>query len=49
MLADGHYAAGVHTVAWDEASGAASRAAGVYFVRMVAGARALGRRVVVLP
>ena len=48
LLADGRYEAGVHTVAWDPAAGGSSRHAGMYFARLVAGGKSLGRRVVVL-
>ena len=48
LLADGQYEAGVHTVAWDPAAGGSSRHAGMYFARLVAGGKSLGRRVVVL-
>uniref|UniRef100_A0A832I5P0 PA domain-containing protein n=1 Tax=Eiseniibacteriota bacterium TaxID=2212470 RepID=A0A832I5P0_UNCEI len=49
VLADGEYAAGTHDVSWSASVAGRGRTAGVYFVRMTAGATSLGRRVVVLP
>jgi hypothetical protein len=48
LLADGRFEAGVHTVAWDPAAGGSARHAGMYFARLIAGGKSLGRRVVVL-
>lgn len=45
-LADGTYSAGVHTVTWDMQG--ARPAAGLYFARLQAGERTVGRRVILL-
>jgi hypothetical protein len=49
-IATGVYPAGWHTLAWDGRNRAGSRvSAGVYLLRITVGARALDRRLVVMP